>query len=70
MQGIIDAFFIEDDEIVLVDYKTDRVKTEDVLIGRYKKQLELYGKALESITGKRVKEKLIYSVTLGKSITL
>lgn len=70
LQGIIDAFFIEDDEIVLVDYKTDRVKTEDVLIGRYKKQLELYGKALESITGKRVKEKLIYSVTLGKSITL
>ncbi|ETP71382.1 ATP-dependent exonuclase V beta subunit, helicase and exonuclease domain-containing [Lachnospiraceae bacterium JC7] len=70
LQGIIDAFFIEDEEIVLVDYKTDRVRSEDVLIGRYKKQLELYGKALESITGKRVKEMLIYSVTLGKSIPL
>ena len=68
LQGIIDAFFIEDDEIVLVDYKTDHVKTEDILVGRYKKQLELYAKALESITGKRVKERLIYSVTLGKSI--
>ena len=68
LQGIIDAFFIEDGEIVLVDYKTDRVKTADILIGRYKKQLELYEKALESITGKKVKEKLIYSVTLGESI--
>ena len=70
LQGIIDAFFIEDDEIVLIDYKTDHVKTEEVLVERYKKQLELYGKALESITGKRVKEKLIYSVNLGKSITV
>lgn len=70
LQGIIDAFFIEDDEIVLVDYKTDHVENGDILIGRYKKQLELYGRALESITGKRVKEKLIYSVILGKSIAV
>ncbi len=68
LQGIIDAFFIEDGEIVLVDYKTDHVRTEETLVGRYKTQLELYAQALTAITGKKVKEKLIYSVILGKSI--
>lgn len=70
LQGIIDAFFIEDGEIVLVDYKTDHVRTEDTLIGRYKTQLDLYSDALTAITGKKVKEKLIYSVILGKSISV
>ena len=70
LQGIIDAFFLEDDEIVLVDYKTDHVRDADTLVGRYKKQLDLYARALESITGKTVKEKLIYSVILGKTISV
>jgi ATP-dependent helicase/nuclease subunit A len=70
LQGIIDAFFLEDDEIVLVDYKTDHVRDADTLIGRYKKQLDLYARALESITGKIVKEKLIYSVILGRTIAV
>jgi len=70
LQGIIDAFFIEDDEIVLVDYKTDHVKDADTLIGRYKTQLELYADALTAITGKRVKERLIYSVILGRTIAV
>ena len=70
LQGIIDAFFMEEDEIVLVDYKTDHVRDEATLIGRYKKQLDLYARALESITGKTVKEKLIYSVILGKTIAV
>ncbi len=68
LQGIIDAFFIEEDEIVLVDYKTDHVIDVETLIGRYKTQLELYADALTAITGKKVKERLIYSVILGKAI--
>ena len=66
-------YFEEDDEIVLVDYKTDRVNKydgEEVLIKRYEKQLELYKTALERTTGKKVKETLIYSFTLGKVISL
>ena len=70
LQGIIDAFLIEDDGIVLVDYKSDHVRSADMLIGRYRKQLELYADALEQITGLPVKEKLIYSIILERSIAL
>ena len=59
-------------EIVLVDYKTDRVKRgqEQKLINLYHVQLEDYAQALERMTGKRVKEKIIYSFTLQKEILL
>ena len=72
VQGIIDAYFMEEDEIVLVDYKTDRVKRgqEQKLIDLYHVQLEDYARALERMTGKRVKEKIIYSFTLQKEILL
>lgn len=72
VQGIIDAYFIEDDEIVLVDYKTDKVRKgqEKKLIDLYSSQLEDYARALERMTGKRVKEKIIYSFTLNKSILI
>lgn len=70
MQGIIDAFFEEDNQIVLVDYKTDFVKrgNSSELVQKYGKQLEYYTRALESITGKKVKEKIIYSFSLGTEI--
>jgi ATP-dependent helicase/nuclease subunit A len=68
IQGIIDAYFEEDDEIIVLDYKTDHVKSSEELIGRYKKQLELYAEALEQTTGKKVKERIIYSFCLGKEI--
>ena len=70
VQGIIDAFFEEEGGLVLVDYKTDRVEhdAEQTLINRYKKQFELYERALSQLTGKTVKEKLIYSLWLGKEI--
>lgn len=70
IQGIIDAFFYEGDDIVLVDYKTDFVMKgqEEKLAERYKTQLDYYARALESVTGKKVKEKLIYSFSLGKII--
>ena len=70
IQGIIDAFFIEDRKIVLVDYKTDRVKTADELKMRYSTQLELYAEALGNAYGVPVKEKIIYSTALGEEIRL
>ena len=70
IQGIIDAFFFEEGEVVLLDYKTDHVKSEELLIERYKRQLDIYEDALHSLTEMRVKEKLIYSVALGKTITV
>ena len=70
VQGIIDLFFEEDGEIVLLDYKTDRVRTEEELTGRYRIQLEYYQEALEKSLGKHVKEKLIYSFALEKIVRL
>lgn len=70
MQGIIDAFFEEDGKIVLVDYKTDFVKrgNRSELVDRYRQQLGYYARAVNNITGKEVKEKVIYSFALGEEI--
>ena len=62
--------FIEDGKIVLLDYKTDRVDSEDELTERYRLQLELYKRALEASTNKKVKEVYIYSFDLGSVIKL
>ena len=72
IQGIIDAWFEEEDGLVLVDYKTDRVREgeESVLLDRYRVQLIYYARALEQITGKKVKESVIYSLTLQKPISV
>ena len=70
VQGIIDAWFPEGDEIVLVDYKTDRVKEVGELKKRYEKQLAYYQQALERTTGKKVKEKIIYSLALDEELVL
>ena len=68
IQGIMDAWFEEEDGLVLLDYKTDRIKTDQELILRYHTQLEVYGKALEQMTGKKVKERCMYSFCLGREI--
>lgn len=70
VQGVIDVYFEEDDELVLMDYKTDHVFDSEELIKRYKTQLEYYAKALEKLTHKRVKEKLIYSFALHRVISV
>lgn len=70
IQGVIDAFFIEDGEVVLLDYKTDRVETPDELVTRYKLQLDYYATAISRITGLNVKEKVIYSLRLNQSMML
>ena len=70
LQGIIDAFIVEDDGIILVDYKTDRVKSEEELRERYLKQIMLYSDALEAILGKRVKRRVLYSFYLAKEVEI
>ena len=66
----MDAYFAEDGKLVIVDYKTDCVRSEKELIDRYHVQLDYYAQALERLTGMQVAEKIIYSFTLGKEITL
>ena len=72
IQGIIDMYFEEYGELVLIDYKTDRVDKstagEQELVKRYAIQLDYYAKALAQLTGKCVKEKIIYSFALEKGI--
>ncbi|MBQ7565089.1 MAG: helicase-exonuclease AddAB subunit AddA [Lachnospiraceae bacterium] len=68
IQGIIDAFFIEEGEIVIVDYKTDRVNESTELVKRYELQLEYYARALQRLLGIPVKERIIYSTVLNQSI--
>lgn len=70
VQGIIDVYFEEGDQIVVADYKTDRVDIPEELIDRYKVQLDYYAEALTRLTGKAVKEKIIYSFALNKEIKL
>ena len=70
LQGIIDAFIMEDDGIILVDYKTDRVKDGKELRNRYQKQIDLYSEALEQILGKKVKRRVLYSFSLGEEVDL
>lgn len=72
IQGIIDAYMEEEKGLVLVDYKTDYVRRgeESILADRYRVQLDYYQRALEQMTGKKVAEKIIYSLTLEKEIHL
>ena len=70
LQGIIDTAFEEDGEWVLVDYKTDRVKSGDDLIKRYKIQMDLYKEALQRLTGMPVKACYIYSFRLHDAIII
>lgn len=68
VQGIIDLYFEEADGLVLLDYKTDSVREARQLLDRYQTQMDLYARALAAATGKRVKEKLIYSFKLEEII--
>ncbi len=68
IQGIADMFFTEKREIVLVDYKTNRNTTVKKLTEEYRGQLAIYKKALEEMTGLRVKECWLYSFSLGQCI--
>lgn len=73
VQGIIDLYYInKDNELILVDYKTDYLKEgeEKSLVIKYKKQLELYKRALETSLGRDVVKTYIYSTVLNKNINI
>ena len=73
VQGIIDLYYVtKDDELVLLDYKTDFINEgeEKILIDRHKPQLMLYKRALESGINKKVDKIYIYSTKLGKEILI
>ena len=70
IQGIIDVYFEEEDGLVVADYKTDAVTQAQELVNRYRVQLDYYARALEQLTQKRVKEKILYSFALQREILL
>ena len=73
IQGIIDGYFMEGDDIILMDYKTDRVSAEhgeEELKERYYTQMYYYDLALRRMTGKNVKEWWIYSFSLKRPVLL
>ena len=72
LQGVVDCFFEEDGELVVVDFKTDRVTSAQLeeRAEHYRPQLEAYSMALSRVTGKRVKEKLLYFFSAGEEVRL
>ena len=71
VQGMIDCYFEENDGVVLVDYKTDYVPdgNVDIIKDRYEMQIDLYAQAIEQITGKKVKEKILYLFSIGEMVS-
>ena len=69
LQGAVDCVFEEDGALVIVDFKTDRVKHAEELWERYRLQLELYVYAMEQCCGKPVKECMLYSFHLNQEVT-
>ena len=69
VQGAVDLCFEEDNGIIVLDFKTDRVDNMRELVDCYGEQLEIYSAAAEKIFEKPVKERIIYSFHLGKSIS-
>jgi len=72
IQGVIDCYFEEEGQLVLLDYKSDHAiagKT-DAIVSKYIPQLQLYEEALRKITGKAVKEKILYLFSLQEAILL
>lgn len=71
VQGIIDAYFQEEDgTISILDYKTDHVSHPQQLVERYRAQLDYYAMALERLTGCKVKDRIIYSFHFGREILI
>ncbi|MBQ5824942.1 MAG: helicase-exonuclease AddAB subunit AddA [Clostridia bacterium] len=68
VQGMMDLAFVEDGEIVIVDYKTDRGVDEQTICQRHREQLSIYAKAMEKCTPYSIKEVYVYSLSLKKEI--
>lgn len=70
LQGVIDCAFCEGDGWVLLDYKTDHIHDEEAFRARYALQLRLYAQAVEQITGRPVREKWLYALTMDKAFRI
>ena len=70
VQGIADCVFVENGELVIVDYKTDRVKSPAELVERYRAQLDVYARALSAVLQLPVRECLLYSFALGQVVKI
>ncbi len=72
VQGVIDCYFEEDGEIVIIDYKTDSVKDDNIegIKLEYKDQIDLYREAIEKITRKKVKESYLYLLSSGTWVSM
>ncbi|WP_058486818.1 helicase-exonuclease AddAB subunit AddA [Defluviitalea phaphyphila] len=75
IRGIIDCYFEEEDGIVLVDYKTDAILDKEnpdreikKIMDKYRIQIQLYSRAIEEITGKKVKEKGLYLFSISRAV--
>ncbi len=69
LQGVVDCFFEEEEELVIIDYKSDFYNDPQEIKQKYEKQLDWYQYALEKITGKRVREKNIYMFHKGDVVS-
>ncbi|MFR5683845.1 MAG: hypothetical protein ACLUD1_07320, partial [Clostridia bacterium] len=63
-------YISKQDELILVDYKTDFVKEENELILKYHEQLKIYQRALEKALNRKVNHIYLYSVYLNKEIEI
>lgn len=72
VQGIADCLFLEDGELVLIDYKTDRCTADYAAkqAEKYRVQIDYYTKGIREITGTRVKERIVYFLTPGVAVNL
>lgn len=70
IEGVADCAFVENGELVIVDFKTDRASDESVLVEHYREQLSVYRRCLSEVIGLPVKETVIYSFSLGKTIEI
>lgn len=70
IQGVVDCYFIEGNRIILIDYKSDKSSKQDYFKNKYLNQINIYSKALEDITEKKVCERYIYSLFLKEFILI
>ena len=70
IEGVADCAFVENGSLVIVDFKTDRAQSGEELAEKYKEQLSIYRRCLSEVLDIPVKETVIYSFRLGKSIEI
>jgi len=70
LQGVADCVFLENGGAVILDYKTDHVKTPQELVARYSLQMRLYRQILSQALPVPIRECLIYSFALEQALAV